>query len=249
MALSERYARQMIFKGIGEEGQHRLSQAKVAIIGMGALGTVLANNLVRAGVGHIRLVDRDYVELSNLQRQTIYSEADAQERLPKAVAATQYLKKVNSEIVLEPIIKDVNPLNVENIIAGCHLVLDGTDNLETRFLLNDASLKNNIPWIYGGALGSHGMTMNIIPGETACLRCFLRGLGQRTQETCATTGVLNMLTGIIACYESAEALKILIGSPQVRKNILYLDIWNNEFMEIDIEPQEECPSARGIISF
>jgi len=244
MGLSERYSRQIVFKEIGEEGQEKLKHSKVVVIGMGALGTVIANNLCRAGVGYLRLVDRDYVEISNLQRQAIYNEQDVQDNLPKAVAAVRYLQKVNSEITLEPVVSDVNSGNIEKFIEGMDLVLDGTDNLETRFLINDACQKHKIPWIYGGALTAAGMTMNIIPGETPCMRCIFPGLPEPgSSPTCSSAGVLAMITGIIGCLESTEALKILVGSPKVSKELCIADIWNNSFQYMEVLKSPECPTC------
>lgn len=244
MTFKERYSRQAIFKGIGEEGQKALEHSRVAIVGVGALGTVIANSLARAGVGYIRLIDRDFVELSNLQRQTLFNEADVQENLPKAIAAARHLEKVNSEIQLEAVISDVNPGNVENLLDGMELVLDGTDNEETRFVINDACQKKNIPWIYGGALGATGMSMNIIPGKTACYRCLNPMKSENVGAgTCSTVGVLNMVTGIVASMESAEAVKILIGSPSVRQNMFFIDLWNNALDYIELLPQPDCPSC------
>src|SRR5688572_6901933 len=167
----DRYVRQMRFPPIGEAGQKKLLDSRVLICGCGALGSVLANTLARAGVGHLRLVDRDFVELNNLQRQVLYDEQDVAEGLPKAAAAERRLKQINSQIEIEAIVTDVDHTNIESLLQGVHLILDGTDNFETRFLLNDASLRFNIPWVYGGCVGAEGQTMTIIPGQTACLRC------------------------------------------------------------------------------
>jgi molybdopterin-synthase adenylyltransferase len=244
MVLPERYSRQIVLKGIGEEGQEKLGHSRVIIIGMGALGTVIANNLCRAGVGFIRLVDRDYVDLSNLQRQVIFNEQDVAENLPKAVAALQYLQKVNSEITLEPVVSDVNAGNIEKLIEDVDLVLDGTDNLETRFLMNEACHKHHLPWIYGGALISYGMTMNIIPGETPCMRCIYANIpAPGSYPTCSSAGVLSMITGVIGCVQSAEALKVLTGSPAVRKNLMMIDVWNNTTQYIEIKKSPECPTC------
>jgi len=244
MAISERYSRQIRLRQIGEAGQEKINKSRVAVIGTGALGTVIANNLCRAGVGYLRLVDRDYVELSNLQRQTIFDEKDVEDNLPKAVAAVLHLQKVNSEIVLEPVVSDVNAGNIEKLIEGIDLVLDGTDNVETRLLINDACQKHNIPWVYGGALMSSGMTMNILPGETACYRCIQHEAPTPgSHPTCSSVGVLGMITGIIGCLESTEALKILTGSPEVSKKICYIDIWQNTIEYIDISKSKECPAC------
>ena len=251
MASSERYSRQIAFKEVGEEGQEKLARARVTVIGMGALGTVIANNLCRAGVGFMRLVDRDYVEISNLQRQAVYDEKDVEDNLPKAVAAAEYLKKVNSGITLEPVVTDVNAGNIEQLIEDVDLVLDGTDNFEIRFLINEACHKLGRPWIYGGALGGYGMTMNILPGETPCLRCMDFDLpAPGTQPTCTSAGVLNMITGVIGNLEAAEALKILIGSPKVRKSLLMMDIWNNTTRYLELKKSPECPTcAKGLYEF
>jgi len=244
MTLSERYSRQIVFKGIGEEGQKKISNSKVVIIGMGALGTVIANNLCRAGVGFIRMVDRDYVEISNLQRQVLYNEDDVRENLPKAVAATKHLQQVNSEITLEPVVSDVNSQNIEKLMEGVNLVLDGTDNLEIRYLMNEACHKHRMPWIYGAALMSYGMSMNILPGESACLRClYPHLLKPGSYHTCSSAGVLSMITGIIGCVESAEALKILTGSTEVRKTLFVFDVWNNSTHYIEVEKDADCPTC------
>ncbi|HVJ48787.1 ThiF family adenylyltransferase [Desulfitobacterium sp.] len=244
MDIAERYSRQVLFSGIGKEGQKRLAEARVAVIGVGALGTVIANNLCRAGVGLLRLIDRDFVEISNLQRQTLFTEADVSEHIPKAVAAVEHLKKINSEITLEPVVKDVNPSNVEQLIGDVDLVLDGTDNFEIRLLINDACVKLGIPWIYGGAIGSYGITMNIIPGETPCLRCLLKEIpAPGTQPTCSTAGVLNMITGIIGNYETVEAVKFLVKSPDLRKDVLFVDIWDNVSEFMTIPKNKDCKAC------
>jgi len=238
----QRYSRQTIFGGIGIEGQKKLQLSKVVVIGVGATGTVIANNLCRAGVGFIRLVDRDYVELSNLQRQTLYTEEDADLQMPKAAAACEHLKRVNSEIELEPVAADVNSSNIEKLISDVDLVLDGTDNLEVRYLINEACVKYNKPWIYAGALAGTGMTINIIPGVTPCLHCLsFNAPAAGTGPTCSTAGVLNGITGIVASIASTEALKILIGSPDVRRTLLTFDIWDNWFQEIKIRQKHDCP--------
>jgi len=237
----ERYTRQEVFSFIGKDGQKKLLESRVTIIGMGALGTVSANNLCRAGIGHIRMVDRDYVELTNLHRQILFNEDDVRHSIPKAVAAFNHLSKVNSEITLEPIVSDVNFGSVENLIKDVDLVLDATDNFETRLIINEACIKHTIPWIYCGALGSQGMTMNILPEIGPCLQCFVSVAGTSPGETCSTFGVINMLTGTMASIQSAEAIKILLNSEQVRKSILTLDLWSNSFDFIDLEKNDNCP--------
>lgn len=238
----KRYSRQTVYKQFGAEGQQKLLSARVAVIGIGALGTVIANNLCRAGVGFLRLIDRDIVELTNLQRQTLFDEDDAAGEFPKAVAACQHLSKVNSEIILEPVVTDVNGVNIESLISDTDLVLDGTDNAETRYLVNEACHKLNIPWIYGGALGASGMTMNILYGDGPCF-CCLRPAAPApgSSPTCSTFGVMNAITGIIASIESMEALKILIGSPQVRKEMLYMNIWESSSDYIEVKKNPACP--------
>ena len=242
--VQARYSRQAILQGIGSDGQDKIGRSRVAIIGLGALGTVIANNLARAGVGYLRLIDRDFVELSNLQRQILFTEEDARKQTPKALAAVEHLTKVNSEIKLEAVISDFNASNAETLLADIDLVMDGTDNYETRFLLNDVCLKNNIPWIHGAVLGSYGITTNIIPGKTPCYRCFMPEMPQmQTGGTCSSVGVLNMITGIISCYASAEALKIIVDSVDIRKKALFIDVWDNSFSSVELPIIAECPAC------
>jgi len=238
-----RYAKQVLFKPIGPEGQERISRARVVVVGLGALGTVIANNLCRAGVGHLCLIDRDFVELGNLQRQVLFDEQDARERLPKAIAAAAKLRAINSEIEVEPLIADVTPRNVEQLLAGCDLVLDGTDNLETRFLLNDVCIKLNLSWVYGGASGAAGSTMTIVPGKTPCLRCVINHAPPPgTMPSCDTEGVLGAITGIIASMESAEALKLLTGHAP-GGSLLIIDLWEREFHDVKVERRPDCPAC------
>ena len=238
----ERYARQIVFNRIGEEGQRKLLNSRIAIIGMGALGTVSANNLCRSGVGFLRIVDRDYVELSNLQRQLLYNEDDVKQSLPKAAAAFGHLSKVNSEITIEPVITDVNSSNIESLINDVDLVLDATDNWETRILLNEACHALKIPWIYCAALGSTGMTMNMFPEEDSpCLRCIVPEASSAQTETCSTFGVLNMITNAVASIQTAEAIKFLIGSASIRRELLTVDIWDNHITSLKMKKNLECP--------
>ena len=237
----ERYSRQSVFAPIGTEGQKKLLQSRVAIIGMGALGTVSANNLCRAGVGYIRLVDRDYVELTNLQRQILFNEDDAKNKLPKAIAAYNHLSGVNSEITLEPIVTDVNSSNIESLVSGMDLVLDAGDNFDVRLLINEACHKLQIPWVYCGAIGSQGMTLNILQNSNApCLRCFI-GDSNASGDTCSTFGVMNMITATMASIQTAEALKILIGADSVRHELLTIDLWSNHFSKVTLPKDENCP--------
>ena len=238
-----RYSRQTIFEKIGLENQKKLFDAHVAIIGLGALGSVIANNLCRAGVGRLRLIDQDYVDVSNLPRQVLFDEADAAAKRSKAQAAFNHLSKINSEAILEPVIVHVDPSNIEELIKDADLVLDGSDNMEVRFIVNEACHKLKIPWVFGGVLGSGGNSMTIIPGEGGpCLRCFVPVIPPAgTFPTCATAGVLNMVSNIIASLESAEAIKILIGSPDINRRIFVLDIWNNTAEYLELSKNPDCP--------
>lgn len=237
----ERYSRQEAFFGIGREGQEKLLKSRVTIIGLGALGSASANLLARAGVGRLRIVDRDYVELSNLQRQVLYTEQDAAEAVPKAAAAVEHLLQINSGITVEPVIVDVNGGNIEGLIEDADLVIDATDNVEIRGLLNEACHALRKPWIYGGALASYGMTMNILPeDDMPCFRC-LFDEQVPDGETCATAGVLGMLTSIVASIQCTEAVKILIGAGDVRRTLLAFDIWTNEFDEMEVTKNPDCP--------
>lgn len=242
-----RYSRQIFFEEVGEKGQKKLLRSKVVIIGCGALGTVIANSLARAGVGELKLVDRDVVELDNLQRQVLFDEEDAKKGLPKAVAAVEKLKRVNSEILLRSEVSDINQSSVEAAIAGYDLVLDGTDNMETRFLLNDACVKHDVPWVYGAALGSTGSTMDILPKKTPCFRCVFPELpppGSLT--TCEDVGVLNQVTGMVGCLEAAEALKMLLGEGDLNSDLLYIDVWEGTFQKVKVKRRENCPTcAKG----
>lgn len=239
----ERYAKQILFDRIGKKGQEKLSRAKVVIIGCGALGTVIANNLTRSGVGYIRIVDRDYIELSNLQRQILFDEEDIDRNLPKVIAAEYKLKKINSSIVIESIIKDVNSTNILSICSGMDLILDATDNLNIRYLINDASIKLGIPWIYGAVIGSTGMTHTILPGETPCLRCIMPDIPPSgAADTCDLVGVLNSVVNIIASFQSTEATKLLTGNKDdLVKELRFIDIWNNDFEVIEVKKKTDCP--------
>ena len=201
----------MLFSGIGEKGQNRIFKSTLLIIGCGALGSNMANPLVRAGVGTVKIVDRDYVELNKLQRQMLFDEVDVEKRLPKAVAAAEKLKQINSNIRIEAFVHDVNPRNIEKMLAGVDLALDATDNMETRYLVNDVCVKHQIPWIYGGVIGATGMTMNIIPGQSACLRCLSdTPPGPGSMPTCETEGVLGGTPALIASIQVTEAIKIIV---------------------------------------
>lgn len=242
--MEQRYSRQIIFPRIGLEGQKHLSASSVIILGAGALGTVTANNLTRAGIGRIKIVDRDLVELNNLQRQILYDEADVRKRLPKAIAAVEKLKKINSSIKLEAEVLDIQPHNIERLIDGFDLVLDALDNMETRFLVNDACVKKNIPWIYAAVLGSFGMTMNIMPGKTACLTCMIKELpAPGTMPTCDTAGIVNTIPSIIASIQNTEAIKMLIGSGEISTQLTYIDIWDQSYNRVIQERKPNCPTC------
>src|SRR5580704_826405 len=196
--IEDRYSRQILFQEIGPEGQAKLSQARVVIVGCGATGSVLASLLARAGVGTIRIVDRDYVEPSNLQRQSLFDENDAHESGPKSIAAARQIARFNSEIVVEPQVADLIPQNADALLSAVDLILDGTDNFETRYLINDYAVKNFLPWIYAAAVGSYAVTMNVLPGETACLACVFPQPPRGAIETCETAGILNSAVNLVA---------------------------------------------------
>ena len=232
----------MLFAGIGPDGQERLLASKAVIVGCGAIGAAAANLLVRAGVGHTRIVDRDFVEPSNLQRQTLFEESDARDSLPKAVAAERRLRAINSSVQVEGMVADLNSENAEELLAGFPLILDGTDNFETRFLINDFAVKNATPWIYAAAVASYGLTMVIRPGQTACLACLLEpAANSGLEETCDTVGVLGSIVNLIASLEVTEALKFLAG----RQSTLYgrlisADVWTGHFQSIIPQRNPDC---------
>lgn len=242
MSFEERYSRQILFPGIGAEGQRRLAAARVAIVGCGATGSTLAGLLARAGVGTLRIIDRDYVEASNLQRQSLFDEADAAASLPKAIAAARKIAASNSEIVVEPEVADLTPENIERLLAGTQLLLDGTDNFETRYLLNDFAVQRGLPWIYCAAVGSYGLTMNVLPGETACLACMFAEAPQGALETCETAGVLGPAVSLLASVAAAEALKFLVGArQQLRRTLLSWDVWSNQTSVLQTgAPRPDC---------
>jgi adenylyltransferase/sulfurtransferase len=246
--MIDRYSRQIIV--IGEEGQRRLSQSFAVIIGCGALGTIIATSLVRAGVGKVRIVDRDFIEYHNLQRQVLFDEEDIKNELPKAIAAERHLKKVNSSIEIEGIVADVNFTNIEKFVQGADIILDGLDNFETRLLINDVSLKLNIPWVYGGAISTLGMTMTIIPHKTPCLRCFIAGsMGRGMIQTCDTAGVISPAPFVIGSLQTAEAMKILVGAEDINRELIVIDVWKGNFDHLKIHPHPDCPACQGKYEF
>ena len=240
--MSSRYIRQETFYGIGKEGQEMLAEARVAIIGAGALGSMAANNLARAGVGFIRLIDRDFVEESNLQRQMLYEEADVDGVTPKAEAAMAHLKKINSTIRYEAVVADANASTIDSMLEDVDLILDGTDNFETRFLINEACQKHKRSWIYTGTRGSVAMTKNFVYEEDQpCLRCMMSYDIAKDSPTCTTEGILNSTTAIAASIQTTEAMKILTGAESVREEMLYYDLWENKMRLIPVRKNPECP--------
>lgn len=243
----DRYSRQMRFPGMGKAGQQKLLASRVTLCGCGALGTVLANVLVRAGVGFIRVVDRDFVEPSNLQRQVLFDESDVANNLPKAEAAATKMRQINSTVTVEPVVADIDRTNIEDLTRDADLILDGSDNFEVRYLINDVAVKLGKPWVYGGAVGSQGMSMTIIPGETPCLRCvFEAAPNPGDVGTCETAGVLAPTVNIVASYQATEALKILSGNvAAINRELLEIDVWENVNRRRKVAPLKgrkgECP--------
>jgi molybdopterin-synthase adenylyltransferase len=245
-----RYSRQTLFPPIGPAGQPKISRGFAVIIGCGALGTIIASALVRAGVGKIRIIDRDFIEIHNLQRQVLFDEDDIRHNLPKAIAAARNLQKVNSTIQIEGVVADVNYTNIEKLVAGADVILDGLDNFETRLLINDVSLKHRIPWIYGGAISSTGMCMTIVPGVTPCYRCILPGPGHAGHVlTCDTAGVISPAPWVMGSLQSAEALKILVGSPAINRDLIVVDVWNDTFQHLKVNKYPGCPACAGRYEF
>jgi adenylyltransferase/sulfurtransferase len=244
--IPERYSRQVRFPGIGQDGQRKLLDSRVTLVGCGALGTVLANALVRAGVGHLRLIDRDYIETNNLQRQILFDEADVAANLPKAEAAARKLRVINSGVTIEPVVTDVDRTNILDLGHDADLILDGSDNFEVRYVINDAAVKLGKPWVYGGCIGSHGQTMTILPGDTPCLRCVFEAAPAPGEAgTCETAGVLGPIVNIVASYQAAEAFKILAGRlDAINRDLVYVDVWENVNRRIKIanlKGKVDCP--------
>jgi molybdopterin/thiamine biosynthesis adenylyltransferase len=245
--MTDRYSRQTLFFPNGQADQDRLRAARVALVGCGALGTLIAGLLARAGVGYLRIVDRDFIELSNLQRQTLFDEEDIRLGLPKAVAAARKLGATNSEIVVEPCADDLHAGNAERLLGGVDLVLDGSDNFEARYLVNDVCVKLNRPWIYSAAVGSYGVTMNVRPPETPCFRCVFPDVPPPgSTATCDTAGVIGPIAGVIGSLASAEALKLLLGAvDKLRSGLLWVDVWNNTYQSTPLGgPAGDCPACQ-----
>lgn len=243
-----RYSRQILFQPIGEEGQERLSRGYALIVGCGAIGTTSASILARAGVGHLRIIDRDFLEESNLQRQDLFDEGDLKEGIPKAVAAEKKLQRINSHLHIEGIAADINPTNIEELAHGAHLILDCTDNFETRFLINDYSLKHRVPWIYAACLGSQGILMNILPGETPCLRCLLETTPPTASlPTCETAGILGPIAKVVGALQAAEAVKALTGHRDTLiRDLISIDLWQGTFQRLNVSGarSHQCPACR-----
>lgn len=244
----DRYSRQVRFASIGEAGQRRLLASRALVCGCGALGSVLANTLARSGVGKLRIVDRDFVETSNLQRQVLFDEDDVAAQLPKAVAAANKLRRINSTIEIEPIVADVDHANILSLLDGVDVLVDGTDNFETRFLLNDAAVKLGVPWVYGGCIGAGGQTMTILPGETPCLRCLVQEAPPPgAMETCDTAGILSPIINVIASIQAMEAIKILSGHREaIQRSLLVFDLWENRVLPMkagSLRDAGDCPTC------
>jgi molybdopterin-synthase adenylyltransferase len=242
-----RYDRQQILPQIGPAGQERLGRARVLLVGCGALGSVLAEMLVRGGVGSLRIVDRDLVEMTNLQRQVLFDESDAARELPKAVAAADRLVKINSQVQIEPIVADVNAGNIELLAAGFDLILDGTDNVATRYLINDLAVKQCIGWVYGACVGTAGRVWPIWPGRTGCLRCVFPD-PPRAEElaTCDTAGVLGPAAVVVGGWQAAMAMRMLVEGPEQSRalpGLMSFDVWSGELRSVDSAkmPAVDCP--------
>ena len=251
-----RYVRQVIYPGIGESGQRALLAAHVTLIGVGATGSVLANHLARAGVGHLRLVDRDFVELNNLQRQLVYDEDDVAQVLPKAVAIARKLRRINSTIAIDDLVADVNATNIAGLIADADVVLDGTDNFATRYLINDACVKSGKPWVYSGVLATYGMSMTIRPGITPCLRCVMGELpAPGTVPTCDTAGIIGPIVTLLGSVAAAEAIKLILAAadpapagtpPELNTGMIHIDLWDHTYEKFDLGgPRPDCPACGG----
>ncbi|MEE9295540.1 MAG: ThiF family adenylyltransferase [Phycisphaerae bacterium] len=244
-----RYSRQTLYSEIGEKGQQRLLGSRVLLVGCGALGTVLANTLVRSGLGHLLICDRDYIELNNLQRQVLFDEDDIAEGLPKAVAAARKLRRINREVQVQAQVTDVNHTNIERLAAGADLLLDGTDNFETRFLINDLAVKTSRPWVYGAVIGATGLCMAIVPHDTPCLRCvFEEAPPPQSNPTCDTAGVLGPVVNVIAGLQAMEAMKILSGRlDALNRHLITVDLWSSRIKNTSVQSAHEhnrCPCCK-----
>ncbi|USK59234.1 molybdopterin-synthase adenylyltransferase MoeB [Peribacillus asahii] len=249
--MSDRYSRQQLFNHIGIQGQEKISQKHVLIVGAGALGSASAEAFVRAGIGKLTLIDRDYVEWSNLQRQQLYNEQDAELKMPKAIAAREHLHKINSVVEIEALVMDASATNLESLLHNVDVIIDATDNFDIRFILNDLSHKHNIPWIYGSCVGSYGATHTILPGKTPCLHCLLKYVPVGG-ATCDTVGIISPAVQIVAAYQVAEAFKILVEDfSSLRNTFLTFDVWSNQHYSIKLDKMEtaDCPSCGTIRTY
>jgi molybdopterin-synthase adenylyltransferase len=244
-----RYSRQMLVPCIGRAGQERLQQARVGLVGCGALGSAVATNLVRAGVGLLRLADRDYPEIHNLHRQMLYTEADVARRTPKAEAAAEHLREANSQVTIEPVVGTIDQETIAGFAEGLQVLVDGTDNFATRFAINDHAVKNGIPWVYGGVIGSSGMSMTIVPGDGPCLRCFVPSLPSKEMSpTADVAGVLNSIVALIGSVEASEVVKLIVDPAARNRHLLVADIWDLTFERLDVPRDPACPCCgRGCV--
>jgi molybdopterin-synthase adenylyltransferase len=246
----DRYSRQTLFAPISAGGQARLTNARAVVVGCGALGTVIATGLVRAGVGHTTIIDRDLIELHNLQRQILFNEEDVAARLPKAIAAQRHLTRINSSVEVEGVVSDLNHTNAEELLGDADVILDGLDNFEARFLVNDVALKHGIPWVYGGAVQAHGSQMNILPGETACLRCLVGEVPTGDAlATCDTVGVIAPAPMVVGALQIAEALKILVDPDVASRDLAFFDVWDGTWTRTRIQRRDDCPACGGRYDF
>jgi adenylyltransferase/sulfurtransferase len=246
---ADRYSRQTRFAPLGPDGQAKLAAARVAVVGCGALGSVVAMTLARAGVGFLRLVDRDIPELSNLPRQVLFDEADVAAGLPKAVAAAGRLATINSQIAIEPVVADLSAANAADLLGGCDVIVDGSDNFEARFLVNEVACRSRVPWVHGGAIGAEGRVLAIVPGRTACLRCLIpEPPAAGSLPTCDTAGIIGPAAVVVGAVEAAEAIKLVVGAPEAASNrLLVCDLWSNVWRTVDLAPlvAAGCPTCRA----
>jgi adenylyltransferase/sulfurtransferase len=246
---ADRYSRQTRFPPLGPDGQAKLAAARVAVVGCGALGSVVAMTLARAGVGFLRLIDRDIPELSNLPRQVLFDEADVAAGLPKAVAAAGRLATINSEISIEPVVADLSAANAADLLGGCDVIVDGSDNFEARFLVNEVACRRRVPWVHGGAIGAEGRVLAIVPGRTACLRCLIpEPPAAGSLPTCDTAGIIGPAAVVVGAVEAAEAIKLVVGAPEAASNrLLVCDLWSNVWRTVDLAPlvAAGCPTCRA----
>lgn len=246
---ADRYSRQTRFPPLGPDGQAKLAAARVAVVGCGALGSVVAMTLARAGVGFLRLVDRDIPELSNLPRQVLFDEADVAAGLPKAVAAAGRLATINSQIAIEPVVADLSAANAADLLGGCDVIVDGSDNFEARFLVNEVACRRRVPWVHGGAIGAEGRVLAIVPGRTACLRCLIpEPPAAGSLPTCDTAGIIGPAAVVVGAVEAAEAIKLVVGAPEAASNrLLVCDLWSNVWRTVDLAPlvAAGCPTCRA----